>query len=223
MKWKRPADEKASSTIAILTGLFAASVVMTNAVSGNVINAGPFTFVAGTLLYPVTFLLTDVLSEVFGKRTAQRAVWTGLGAQALAVFFVWMVLQFDSIDTEMSEAFEKLFAPVPRIVLGSMIAYLISQTLDVRIFHWIKKKTNKRWLWLRNNGSTMISQLIDTFVFVTVAFFGRLDAETLIAMMAGQYTAKALLAAIDTPFCYLAVNIVRKKTGVKHGEYERNR
>lgn len=220
MKWKRTADKKIANTIAVLTGLFAASVVMTNAVSGNVINVGPFTFVAGTLLYPVTFLLTDILSETFGRRTAQRAVWVGFAAQVLAVFFIWTVMQFDSIDTEMNAAFEKLFAPVPRIVLGSMTAYLISQTIDVKMFHWIKKKTDKRWLWLRNNGSTMTSQAVDTILFVLIAFAGALKTEILIAMMVGQYAAKAILAAIDTPFCYLAVNIVEAYTGVRHGRFK---
>jgi len=203
-------EKRHVTALAFLFGLFASAVVVTNAVSGNVINVGPFTFVAGTLLYPVTFLLTDVLSEVFGKRAAQRAVWCGFVAQLLAVAFIQALRWFPSIDPEMAAAFEKLFAPVPRIVLGSMTAYLIAQSIDVRLFHAIRDRTHGEHLWLRNNGSTLVSQAVDTAVFVVVAFAGVLDTGTLVAMALGQYTAKAIMAAADTPLCYAAVELTRK-------------
>lgn len=195
----------------VLFGLFCAAVVMTNAVSGNVIAVGPFVFVAGTLLYPVTFLLTDALSEVYGKLTAQRAVWAGFVAQALAVGFIQVVSAFPSIEPEMQAAFDGAFQPVLRIVVASMVAYLVSQTIDVRLFHWIRSRTNSRHLWLRNNGSTIVSQAIDTAVFVTVAFAGELEVGTLVAMAGGQYAAKAILAALDTPLCYALVWWLRRR------------
>ena len=202
----------------ILFGLFAASVVMTNAVSANLIKVGPFVMVAGALLYPVTFLLTDVLSEVYGKRIATRAVWTGFAAQALAVVFVQFAALWPSLNPEMGQAWSQVFQPMWRLALGSMIAYLVAQLIDVRVFHYVKRKTNGKHLWFRNNVSTLVSQAVDTVVFALVAFAGVLSWDNIVSLILGQYTAKALMAALDTPLCYLAVSYFRSTKLV--GDFE---
>ena len=198
------------TALPVIFGLFASAVVMTNAVSANVIMVGPFIFVAGTLLYPVTFLLTDILSETWGKRTAQRAVWTGFAAQFLAVGFVQFAALFPSIDPAVGEAWREVFLPTFRIAVASMSAYLVAQTIDVHVFHRIRELTKGRHLWLRNNVATIVSQGFDTTIFVLIAFAGVLPWETLAWMMLGQYVAKAILAAIDTPLAYVAVAGVRR-------------
>lgn len=211
-QWNESLDRMARIRTAttVLVALFTSTVVVTNAVSGNLIHVGPFLFVAGTLSYPVTFLLTDILSEIFGKKVAQRAVILGFIAQLLSVAFIFGVMQFDSATKEMGVAFRSVFAPVFRIVIASMTAYLVAQTVDVTIFHFVKEKTKGRWLWLRNNVATAVAQGIDTLLFVVIAFAGVLPLDAMVAMFAGQYLAKVLLAIIDTPFCYLGVHIVRK-------------
>lgn len=199
-----------SDLLPVLTGLFAASVVMTNATSANLISVGPFVFVAGTLLYPATFLCTDLISELFGEEAATRAVWTGFAAQVFAVFAIFVMASFPSMDPEIGSAWAKVFTPVWRISLASMCAYLVAQHIDVRIYHSIKHRTGGRHLWLRNNLSTIASQGIDSGIFVLVAFFGVLDAGTLLSMWAGQYAAKAILAALDTPLCYAGLAAARR-------------
>ena len=199
-----------AALLPILFGLFASAVVMTNAVSANVIEVGPFVFVAGTLLYPVTFLLTDILSEIYGKEAATRAVWTGLAAQILSVAFIQSVATFPSLDAGMGEAWGVVFLPTARIAAASMVAYLVAQLIDVRVFHFLRELTDGKALWLRNNGSTIASQGFDTLIFVIVAFAGTLPIDVLAFMILGQYTAKACLALLDTPFCYLAVALTSR-------------
>lgn len=200
-----------SAWLPILFGLFTASVVMTNAMSALLIEVGPFVFVAGTLLYPLTFLLTDAISEVYGKERATQAVWTGFTAQALAIGAIHWVSIWPTIEPDVADSWRRVFLPLWRIALASMVAYLISQLIDVRIFHWLKKRTEGRHLWLRNNVSTIASQCVDTAVFVLIAFVGVLPARVLIAMFFGQWLAKALMALADTPFCYLAVSFLRTR------------
>lgn len=202
--------ESAQTTLVTLVALFTSTVVVTNAVSGNLIHVGPFLFVAGTLSYPLTFLLTDIISECFGKKRAQRAVWLGFIAQVISVAFIFGVMQFSSATEEMGEAFRQVFAPVARIVVASMVAYVVAQSVDVAVFHRIKAKTGGKWLWLRNNVATIIAQSVDTALFVAIAFIGVLSPGELMAMFTGQYLAKVILAAADTPFCYLGVFIAQK-------------
>lgn len=199
-----------SELLPILFGLFTAAVVMTNAVSVNLIEVGPFVFVAGTLLYPATFLLTDVISEVYGERAATRAVWTGFTAQALSVVAVFWLAMWPSLDPEVDAHWRAVFLPIWRISAASMVAYLVAQLVDVRVFHALKGWTEGRHLWLRNNASTIASQGIDSAIFVIIAFLGVLDTYSLAAMWLGQWAAKAILAALDTPLCYLAVAAVHR-------------
>jgi len=198
------------SPLPILFGLFASAVVMTNAVSANIIQVGPLVLVAGALLYPVTFLVTDILSEVYGKRVATVAVWTGFAAQVLAVVFVQVAAMFPSMDEAMRDHWTAVFLPMARIAVASMAAYLVAQLLDVRTFHLVRGLTGGRWLWLRNNISTITSQAFDSVVFVVVGFAGVLPTEVLLSMIGGQYIAKVILAAADTPLCYLGVSLVRR-------------
>jgi uncharacterized integral membrane protein (TIGR00697 family) len=202
-----------SAVLPILFGLFCASVVVTNAVSAHQVYVGPFVVVAGALLYPVTFLLTDVLSEVYGKRIATRAVWTGFACQVLTVAFVYLVALLPARDQSMAQAWREVFLPMARIAAASMLGYLASQHVDVRLFHAVRSRTGAKWLWLRNNVATSAAQAIDTVIFIVVAFAGILPARVLAQLVIGQYLVKVALAALDTPVCYLAVWYVRRVEG----------
>lgn len=193
----------------VLFGLFAGSVVATNAASVLVIHVGPLVFTCGSLLYPVTFLFTDTISEVYGQRAAAWAVWTGFAAQIAAIGFILLSSLFPALDPATAEAWRATLMPVGRLALASMAAYLVAQHIDVRIFHALSRLTRGRHLWLRNNGSTLVSQSLDTLIFNMLAFAGLYDADTLLAMVASQYVWKAGAALLDTPLCYLAVWYVK--------------
>ncbi len=166
----------------------------------------------GVIFYSSIFFATDLLSEKYGRKEANRAVLIGFCVSAIIVLMLSLALLFQPSDqpntTEFSqrihESFENILDFTPRFVFGSLFAYLISQSLDVWLFHKIREKTQGRWLWVRNNGSTMISQLVDTFLYSFVVWWGVVDLETALQLGAVKYGFKLAIAAFDTPFIYWA-------------------
>ena len=197
---------------------FAALLIIANVVAVKPLALGSWVLSAGIVAYPFTFLVTDTLSEVYGRRAATRVVWVGF---ALSVLFAALVYVASVLPAagfwEGQDAFVDTLGGVPRIVLGSMIAFLVSQNTDVFLFHEIGRKTGQRHLWLRNNASTMASQIIDTLLFVSIAFAGTVSTGTLLNMILTQYVVKLAIAAADTPFVYLLVGIVRRSEGIPEG------
>lgn len=160
----------------------------------------------GNIVYATSFLATDILSECYGKKDAARAV--GIGFFSLVVMTVLMNMAIIFIPAEsdfVQESMTTIFALMPRIALGSLIAYVISQVHDIHAFdYWKRKLPGSRWLWLRNNASTMVSQLIDTLLFTMIAFYGVFPWSVLWQIMLTTYVLKWVVAALDTPFMYLA-------------------
>jgi len=166
----------------------------------------------GMIIYSGIYFATDLLSERYGKREAHRAVMMGF-ATSLIVFAIMTVsllfLPTQDEDkrefaTSVHEAIALLFGFSPRFVFGSLFAYFISQHLDVWTFHYLKAKTKGRMLWLRNNLSTMSSQLVDTTIYSTVVWWGLFDFQTALELALSKYVFKVVIAAIDTPFIYWA-------------------
>ncbi len=184
-----------------LAATFASLVVIANVVAVKQIEIWGFFAPAAVIAYSVTFLLTDMLSEFYSKEEAHRAVWAGFYANVLLVFVVMITAKMTPAPFwQGQEAYMQTLGMVPRIVIASMTAYLISQHADVIQFHFWKKRTGGRYLWLRNNASTMVSQFLDTLIFITLAFYGIFPIKELII---GQYIVKLCIAALDTPFMYL--------------------
>jgi uncharacterized integral membrane protein (TIGR00697 family) len=199
-------------TLVVLATLFVTCLLVANIIAGKLVSIGEWIIPAGVIAYPLTFLFSDVISELFGRRTASRVIWLGFGANILMVMLIFIGrLLPPSPFWENQPAYESLLGMVPRIVLASMIAYLISQHHDVFAFHFWRQKTQSRFLWLRNNMSTMISQVLDTGLFITIAFWGTVPPGTLVNMLISQYIVKLIIAAADTPFCYLLVSLLNKK------------
>jgi len=186
--------------------LFVTSLLMANILASKIVVIGGLILPAAIILYPLTFLFTDVASEIEGKESARTLVMTGfyMSIVMVAVLFTGKLLPAAPFWQHQG-AYEIILGSTPRIVLASMIAYLISQNHDVWAFHWLKKKTEGRYLWLRNNCSTVVSQLIDSVLFIGIAFAGTYPMKTIAVMIASQYLVKVGIAFLDTPFCYLLV------------------
>lgn len=197
----------------IAVGVFASLTVLANLLAVKTISFGPFIAPAAVLVYASTFLLTDILSELFGEEKARLAVWTGFVANMVMLVSVLIAVRWSAsplMDPGLASSFDAVFGFAPRIVVASMIAYLVSQHHDVWAYGFWRKKTGGRHMWLRNNASTMTSQGIDTLIFITLAFYGLVPNSILLQMMAGQYVIKILIAALDTPFIYLALAAARR-------------
>jgi hypothetical protein len=193
-----------------IIGMFASLTVVANIIASKIVVFGPFTVPAAVLVYSTTFLLTDFLSELYSEKEAIKAVFIGFISNIVLVISIWVAVQWQAAPFWQGQAaFESIFGIVPRIVLGSMIAYIVSQNLDVKIFMSFKNKYPK-YLWLRNNAGTMVSQLVDTLIFITIAFYGTTSMEILLSLIVGQYIVKWIIAVVDTPFLYLVKYIYNK-------------
>lgn len=196
----------------LLTSLFIGSLVIAAVVSSKIINIFGFYAPAGVLAYSVTFIVSDIISEIWGKERANEVIQCGFIALLTAIVLSWAALHWTPAPFwHGQEGFASVLSNTPRIVLASLVAYIISQTHDVWLFHLLKKITDGNHLWLRNNVSTVVSQLIDSTIFVTVAFYGVMPVGDIII---GQWFAKIAIAVIDTPFVYMGVSLLRQKAGL---------
>ncbi|MDE5911077.1 MAG: queuosine precursor transporter [Clostridia bacterium] len=171
----------------------------------------------GNILFAVTFLITDILSECEGKKSANKAVFIGIFSQ---IFFLilsqsWLLYKPSESDTAM-EAIKAVFSNTPRLVLASLAVYAISQVFDVWLYHkwwnFTQKKfgDKRKFLWLRNNGSTLVSQILNTFLFTVIAFAGTYDFKTLLSIFGSSYIIYVVTTLLDTPVLYLARHISDK-------------
>ncbi|MFA1609577.1 queuosine precursor transporter [Halobellus rubicundus] len=166
------------------------------------------------LAYALTFFASDCYSELYGRRAAQVMVNVGFVMNFVLLALVWSTILAPAANPESASQFRAVLAPGTNIVLGSLLAYVVSQNWDVLVFHRIREATGESMLWLRNIGSTATSQAIDTVIFVGVAFyvaprvlgFGpRFEIPVILSLIVGQYLLKLLIALVDTPFVYAVV------------------
>ena len=167
------------------------------------------------LSYALTFFATDCYSELYGRRAATVVVNVGFAMNVVLLGLVWSTIWAPALPAPAQSfppgAFREVLGSSTSIVAGSLLAYVVSQNWDVFAFHWIRERTGGRSLWLRNVGSTATSQLIDTVIFVTVAFYvlGDMGASTVAELIVGQYLFKLGVAVVDTPFVYAVVAAAR--------------
>lgn len=194
-----------------LAALFVTCLLVSNIIAGKLFALGRFVLPVAVFAYPVTFVITDTVSEVWGKREANNLVWLGFVMNLVMTAFLYLGRVLPPAPFWGHQAaYEAILGMVPRIVAASMAAYLVSQFHDVWAFLYWRRVTAGKHLWLRNNLSTMVSQLLDSVIFITLAFAGTVEGAVLGNMIAGQYLVKLILALADTPFCYLAVRWARK-------------
>jgi uncharacterized integral membrane protein (TIGR00697 family) len=230
MQWEH--SERAFS---VLMAGFAVAIVLTNIIGVKLFLAFPevmprglfgeaVTLTTGLLTYPVTFLLTDIVCEIWGRRRANLMVVTGFAMSLLSLLLIQITLalpgspawavgnpNYETVE-EMQRAFESVFTLPGVLIFGSMTAYLVAQLMDVSLFHFWKRVTRGRHLWLRNNASTMVSQLVDTII-VNSIFLGfglGLPWHDIGKIIVAVYFCKVLIALLDTPFVYLGVALVRR-------------
>jgi uncharacterized integral membrane protein (TIGR00697 family) len=171
----------------------------------------------GNILFASTFLITDVLSENHSRKDANKAVIISTLCSLVFVMLSQMWLLYTPSENDWaSGAFHTIFSSTPRIVFASLVVYLISQLTDVWLYHkwwdWCRKHFNdeKKGLWIRNNGSTMISQLLNTFLYTLLAFYGTFEVSTLVSIFVSSYTIYVITSLLDTPFVYWCRKIHEK-------------
>jgi len=159
----------------------------------------------GNIMYGTIFLGTDVLNELFGKKEARKAVYIGFSVMLITVVTMTIAVKFTPHPEDFAQgSLATIFGYMPRLLLASLTAFIVSQLIDVNVFDKIKEKLpENKYLWVRNNLSTMFSQFVDTIIFVPLAFLGEVSTDVLIGLIISTYLIKVLVAALDTPFIYL--------------------
>ncbi len=231
-------QERAETAFSVLMAGFVVFLVLTNIIGVKLFLAfpetlpcgffgEPITLTTGILTYPFTFLITDVVCEVYGRKRASLMVATGFVMSALSLVLIQTALVVPGSPVwpagnphygtvaAMQQAYDSVFILPGILVVASMSAYLVAQLMDVRLFHFWKRVTDGRHLWLRNNASTMISQFVDTIIVNSIFLgFGLGLPQVIVGkIIVAAYVFKLLMAALDTPFIYLGVALLRRYIG----------
>ncbi len=187
----------------------------------KIFGASIFEISVGILPYPITFLITDLISEIFGKRKANQVVIAGIFASffSLAIVYTASAVPATEWSPVSNSMFSDVFGNTIVAVFASMMAYLLAQFVDIQIYHFWKRVTKDKYLWLRNNFSTFSSQFIDTFtVVLLLCAFGEIPWELFYGLVISGFIFKIFIAFLDTPLLYLFVYLLRKRFNLKIGE-----
>jgi queuosine precursor transporter len=189
-----------------ISGLFVAVLLISNTVSTKILDFGPFSFDGGTILFPIAYILGDVLTEVYGFRQAKKIIWLGFICLALmAGTYAIVGLLPPAIGWENQESYQAILGFVPRIAIASLVGYLAGSFSNSYVLEKMKAWTKGRMLWTRTIGSTIIGEGIDTFAFVLIAFAGTMTTGLLWSIIISNYIFKVLVEVIFTPITYLVV------------------
>ena len=200
---------------------FVVVLMVSNVVSTKILVLGPFTFDGGTILFPLSYIFGDVLTEVYGYKRSRRVIWAGFGAiSIMAVVFALVGALPPAQGWEHQAAYEAILGMTPRIVIASLLAYFAGEFSNSWVLAKMKILTHGRWLWARTIASTLVGQGVDTLLFVFAAFYGLLPSGLLFSVLISNYLFKCGLEAILTPVTYRVVNGLKRVEREDYYDYD---
>lgn len=210
----------------ILAGIFITNAVVAELIGGKLISIGPFVMSMGIIPWPIVFLTTDLINEYFGEKGVRKLSFITAGLIAYSFIILLLAINVpaaEGISPVTDEQFVSVFGQSMWIIVGSITAFLVSQLIDVSIFHFVKSKTGNRMIWLRTTGSTVISQLFDSFIVLGIAFWlpGKIDSSTFVSSALTGYSFKLCVAVALTPLIYVGHAIIgkyMKEENIGHGQ-----
>ncbi|HOD10503.1 MAG TPA: queuosine precursor transporter [Flavobacterium sp.] len=198
----------------VLAGIFITNAIVAELTGGKLIDVFGVPMSIGILPWPIVFVTTDLINEYFGEKGVKRLSLITAGLIAYTFFVLHFAIQIPStgISSVTSEQFKSVFGQSQLIIVGSIAAFLVSQLIDVTIFHFVKKRTGNKMIWLRSTGSTVISQFFDSFIVLGIAFYlpGIMDFKTYIISGLTGYSVKLVIAILMTPMIYLGHYVIQK-------------
>ena len=208
-------QSKRETIYLILAGIFITNAVVAELIGGKLITIGNTVMSIGILPWPVVFLTTDLINEYFGREGVRKLSFITSGLIAYCFFVLYIALNIPSaagFNTVNDEQFTAVFGQSMWIIVGSITAFLVSQLIDIAIFHFFKQKTGNRMIWLRATGSTVISQFFDSFIVLGIAFWltGKMDTATYIQSGLAGYFVKLIIAIVLTPLIYVGHGWIKK-------------
>jgi uncharacterized integral membrane protein (TIGR00697 family) len=204
----------------LLLGIFVAILLISNIASTKILTLWKFTFDGGTILFPLSYIFGDVLTEVYGYKRSRRVIWTGFFC-ALLMSLVLYVVQIlpPAADWPNQQAYENLIGFIPRIVLASLVAYFAGEFSNSYLLSRLKIKTKGRYLWLRTISSTLLGEGIDTMLFCLIAFYGSMPDGLLLTIIISNYIFKCSVEVLFTPLTYLFTNFLKKQEHEDHYDH----
>jgi uncharacterized integral membrane protein (TIGR00697 family) len=200
--------------------LFVTCLITANTIIVKQITVGPFLLPAAIIIFPLNYILSDILTEVYGYRMARRVIWLGFLCNLIFVFTIWLAGIIPAAPVfEAQAAYDRILGNTPRFLMASLAAYLIGEFANSYILARMKLATRGKWLWTRTIGSTIIGQGLDTLVVLAVGFVGVLPYGTLFFMILSHWIAKCIYEIIATPLTYVVVNRLKNKEGIDTFDY----
>ncbi|HYP40105.1 MAG TPA: queuosine precursor transporter [Chloroflexia bacterium] len=211
----------------LVMAAFVAVLLISNVASNKLVHLGPFTYDAGTILFPLSYIFGDILTEVYGYKRSRRVIWTGFAASALMALVFWVVtllpIPADQGPQPQSEAFNIALNSTPFIVLGSLVAFFAGEFTNSYVLARLKVATRGRWLWSRTIGSTLVGQVVDTLIFLTIAFAigfavlgSPMDGGLFWSIVISNYIFKVGVEVLFTPITYAIVGFLKR---AEHEDY----
>ncbi len=208
-------QSKKDTVYVILAGIFITNAIVAELIGGKLIQLGPYVMSVGILPWPIVFITTDLINEYFGEKGVKKLSLITASLIAYCFVLLYFALKIPAVKGEnlVSDAqFNGVFGQSMWIIVGSITAFMVSQLIDVTIFHFFKNKTGNKMIWLRSTGSTVISQLFDSFIVLGIAFWmtGKMTTEVYIASAFTGYFVKLIIAICLTPLIYLGHSLIEK-------------
>jgi hypothetical protein len=210
-----------SARFLTVAGLFVTCLIVSNIIAVKLIEVQGFVLTAATVIFPVSYIIGDVLTEVYGYARARRVIWLGFVCNLVAVIAIWVGGLLPGAGFwDGQEAWNRILGFAPRLLAASFAAYLVGEFLNSFVLAKMKLATNGRYLWTRTIGSTLVGQLADTGIFVTLAFGGVVPLEVLLNTAGTEWVAKVGYEVLATPLTYLVVGWLKRVEGVDY--YDRD-
>ncbi len=210
-----PHQPESYRSLDTITAFFVAVLLISNIASTKILSLGPFTFDGGTLLFPLSYIFGDILTEVYGYRRARKVIWLGFASAALMALTLGLVgFLRPAAGWHFQEAYDVILGQTPRIVLGSLAGYWAGEFSNSFVLAKMKIATQGRWLWTRTIGSTLVGQAVDSVLFLAIAFWGTLSSDLLLVLFISNYVFKCGIEILFTPLTYLAVRTLKRLEGI---------
>ena len=212
---KTPMRGRYSHWFLLFTSIFVTCLITSNIIAVKLVNIFGLILPAGILIFPISYIFGDVLTEVYGYRQARQVIWLGFFCNLIAVVAIWLgqILPGASF-WDGQAAYERILGYTPRLLGASFLAYLVGEFANSFVLAKMKIATNGRWLWARTIGSTLVGQGLDSLVFMALAFIGTIPLTVLAGAIVAQWLSKSVYEAIITPLTYVLVNFLKKREGL---------
>lgn len=212
-----------SQWFVILAAVFVTCLLTANIIASKVVDVFGWAAPAGVVVFPLSYVFGDVLTEVYGYRQARKVIWLGFLCNLIAVIAIWLAQVLPpAAFWDGQQSYERILGYTPRLLVASFLAYLVGEFANSFVLARMKVLTQGRWLWSRTIGSTLVGEGLDSLVFVSLAFAGVIPGAILLTMIATQWILKTAYEVAATPLTYAVVNFLKRKEGLDVYDYDTN-